>query len=164
MGLCTSRDASAVGDSPTGKLILADGSLREFDRPVLASSVLAGTSSDRWFVCDADEMEFDRSVSAVGADEWLRPGQIYFVLPKSTLKSPLQAEDLAKLAVKASAALTRSSAPQCGRSSVAPLVFEAEEPAKPAVVPIVSGRRRKSRSGFGSGGRKLASDLSAIPE
>ncbi|THU74964.1 hypothetical protein C4D60_Mb04t38940 [Musa balbisiana] len=141
MGACVSSEAVAVVEaSGTAKVILPDGGLREYTRPVTALRVL-GKDAARFFVCDADGMEFEGLVSAVGAHEELRPGQLYFVLPRKMLSRPLHAEELAALAVKASA--------------VAPLVFPAGTAGEE--------KGRRTRRGGGGGG-KFAPDLSVIPE
>ncbi|WOK99609.1 hypothetical protein Cni_G08321 [Canna indica] len=157
MGACTSCEAAAVvGAAATVKVVLPDGELQEYSRPVTAACALE-KDSRRFFLCDADEMEFDRLVTAVAADEELRPGQLYFVLPRSMLKHPLHADDLAALAVKASAALVG----RCGSGAVAPLVFPAAEVECGDRKGVEKGRRLRKGSGKG---RKFSPDLSAIPE
>ncbi|PUZ59883.1 hypothetical protein GQ55_4G079100 [Panicum hallii var. hallii] len=92
-------------------VVAADGSLREFAPaafPVSASDVLGAGSNaaaDGSFVCSSDALYFDADVPALGADELLRPGQIYFVLPAGMLGRPLSSADMAALAVRASDAL-----------------------------------------------------------
>ncbi|RLN13683.1 hypothetical protein C2845_PM09G18920 [Panicum miliaceum] len=94
-------------------VVAADGSLREFApaaSPVSASDVLVGAGGNaadaaRFFVCSSDALYFDADVPALGADELLRPGQIYFVLPAGMLGRPLSSADMAALAVRASDAL-----------------------------------------------------------
>ncbi|TKW22297.1 hypothetical protein SEVIR_4G220300v4 [Setaria viridis] len=89
-------------------VVAADGSLREFapaSSPVSASDVLNGAGSSNAFVCSSDALYFDADVPALGADELLRPGQIYFVLPAEMLGRPLSSADMAALAVRASDAL-----------------------------------------------------------
>ncbi|KAK1421998.1 hypothetical protein QVD17_24816 [Tagetes erecta] len=100
MGICGSSESSSVA---TAKLISQDGRLLEFSYPVKVSYVLQNNPCT--FICNADDMDFDNVVSAVGDDEELRLGQIYFALPLSMLRQRLQAEDMAALAVKASSAL-----------------------------------------------------------
>ncbi|KAG9440855.1 hypothetical protein H6P81_021020 [Aristolochia fimbriata] len=167
MGMCHSCDSTAVA---TAKLILQDGKLQEFSYPVKVSYVLQRNPS--CFICNSDEMDFDDFVSAIGGDEELQPGQLYFALPLSWLKHPLQAEEMAALAVKASSALRKRGSP-CGCRR------------KTAVVPAFSCRREDgARSGDGDGGnadvslegrrnggrgrkgsgRGFAAKLSAIPE
>ncbi|KAF8658456.1 hypothetical protein HU200_058908 [Digitaria exilis] len=101
-------------------VVAADGSLREFapaSSPVSASDVLAGDNAGKFFVCSSDALYFDADVPALGADELLRPGQIYFVLPTEMLGRPLSASDMAALAVRASDALAaRSSRAGSGRA------------------------------------------------
>jgi hypothetical protein len=77
--------------------------------------VLAGDNAGRFFVCSSDALYFDADVPALGRDELLRPGQIYFILPAAMLCWPLSAADMAALAVRASDALeARASRPRCG--------------------------------------------------
>jgi hypothetical protein len=97
-------------------VVAADGSLLEFapaSSPVSAADVLAAgggnnaadDGSRSFFVCSSDALYFDADVPALGADELLRPGQIYFVLPAEMLGRPLSSADMAALAVRASEAL-----------------------------------------------------------
>ncbi|KAF3336527.1 hypothetical protein FCM35_KLT19113 [Carex littledalei] len=51
---------------------------------------------------------FNSEVAAVGPDELLQPGQLYFMLPESMLGCILSSADMAALAVKASSALAPS--------------------------------------------------------
>ncbi|CAL5053842.1 unnamed protein product [Urochloa decumbens] len=92
-------------------VVAADGSLLEFapaSSPVSASDVLLlsnAAANDGSFLCSSDALYFDADVPALGADELLRPGQIYFVLPAAMLGRPLSSADMAALAVRASDAL-----------------------------------------------------------
>ncbi|KAF8687800.1 hypothetical protein HU200_042736 [Digitaria exilis] len=103
-------------------VVAADGSLREFapaSCPVSASDVLLagdGDNAGKFFVCSSDALYFDADVPALGADELLRPGQIYFVLPAAMVGRPLSAADMAALAVRASDALARASRAGSGRA------------------------------------------------
>ncbi|THU71588.1 hypothetical protein C4D60_Mb04t03040 [Musa balbisiana] len=67
MGICTSCDATTV----TVKLVLQDGTLQQFSRPVKASRILDKHPS--CFVCNADNMKFNDFVSPVDADSSLPP-------------------------------------------------------------------------------------------
>ncbi|KAM0039737.1 hypothetical protein Hdeb2414_s0012g00385731 [Helianthus debilis subsp. tardiflorus] len=100
MGICSSCESTSVA---TAKLISHDGRLHEFSYPVKVSYVLRSNPSS--FICNSDEMEFDDVVSAISDDEELQLGQLYFALPLSRLRRPLQPEEMAALAVKASSAL-----------------------------------------------------------
>ncbi|XP_073042435.1 uncharacterized protein [Primulina eburnea] len=164
MGVCSSCEATSV---VTAKLILYDGRLQEFPHPVKVSYVLQKNPS--CFICSSDEMDFDGVVSAVGDEEELQPGQLYFALPLSRLQRRLQADDMAALAVKASSALTKSG-DKCGhRRNV--LVF-AEENGGGVRSRKVSGmgdsgsKRRNVGGGRAAGRRsgKFSAQLSAIPE
>ncbi|KAK9067119.1 hypothetical protein SSX86_014444 [Deinandra increscens subsp. villosa] len=100
MGNCNSYESTAV---MTAKLISHDGSLQEFSYPVKVSYVLQKNPST--FICNSDEMEFDDVVSPISDDQELQLGQLYFALPLTRLRQPLLPEEMAALAVKASAAL-----------------------------------------------------------
>ncbi|XP_010906915.2 uncharacterized protein [Elaeis guineensis] len=124
MGICK-KTAAQVAATATVKVVLQDGKLEEFLRPVKAAHVLQENPMS--FVCNSDDMKFGGFVSAVGADEELHPGQLYFLLPLSVLRRPLHAEEMAALAVRASTALMSgaSSSCRCHKGSMAPLVFPA---------------------------------------
>ncbi|XP_052192213.1 uncharacterized protein LOC127801289 [Diospyros lotus] len=148
MGNCRSSDSEPVR---TAKLVIfPDGALQEFSSPVKVADVL------RWnpecFVCNSDEMEFEEPVSAVGVDEELQAGQLYFVLPLSWLAQPLQAADMAALAVRASQALTAGGGGQkCGcfcRRVDSLVVFEEKD--------AQSGRRLVAAGGRGAGGKPVS--------
>ncbi|KAI0503648.1 hypothetical protein KFK09_014583 [Dendrobium nobile] len=151
MGSCVSHEATAVAPVMTAKLILPDGELREFAWPVKASHAIQKETD--CFVCDADDMEFDGFVTAIPADEELRPGQIYFALPRSMLGQPMPAENLAALAVKASSALMKA-AP--GRKMA--LIFP--EMCSPATTVKATARKRRN----GGMGRCFETNLGSIPE
>lgn len=166
MGICSSCDSTSVA---TAKLISVDGRLQEFPYPVKVSYVLQ--KNPACFICNSDEMDFDDVVSAVSDDEELQPGQLYFALPLSRLKHPLQAEEMAALAVKASSALSKGSGNcsakcECRRNIV---VFSGENGLKPSRKVTgggnvaESGSRRRRCGGVGGRG-KCAARLSAIPE
>lgn len=104
MGICNSCESISVA---TAKLILQNGQLQEFSKPIKVSHALQMMNvSPMHFICDSDDMEFGGFFSAVDGDEVLQLGQLYFVLPLSWLKKPLRPEQMAALAVRASLALT----------------------------------------------------------
>ncbi|GAB2279703.1 hypothetical protein Dimus_014343 [Dionaea muscipula] len=103
MGICSSVESTSVA---TAKLILQDGRLQEFPYPVKVSYILQ--TDPTCFICNSDEMEFDDVVNAVREDEELQLGQLYFALPRSKLRRPLLPDEMAALAVKASAALMKT--------------------------------------------------------
>jgi hypothetical protein len=61
-------------------------------------------------VCSSDVLYFDAEVPALGADDLLRPGQIYFVLPAAMLGRLISTSDMAVRASEALAA--RASRPR----------------------------------------------------
>ncbi|KAM1400087.1 hypothetical protein FF1_027203 [Malus domestica] len=158
MGICSSSGSTQVA---TAKLILQDGNLQEFPYPVKVSYVLQ--KNPTCFICNSDEMDFDDVLQAVSDNEVLQPGQLYFALPLSWLKHPLQAEEMAALAVKASSALMKSGGEKCGcrRNSVSPLIFSGVE-VKDRRRVVASGGSRRRRDSGGNG--RFAAELSAIPE
>ncbi|TQD72815.1 hypothetical protein C1H46_041656 [Malus baccata] len=158
MGICSSSGSTQVA---TAKLILQDGNLQEYPYPVKVSYVLQ--KNPTCFICNSDEMDFDDVLQAVSDNEVLQPGQLYFALPLSWLKHPLQAEEMAALAVKASSALMKSGGERCGcrRNSVSPLIFSGVE-VKDRRRVVASGGSRRRRDSGGKG--RFAAELSAIPE
>lgn len=154
MGICSSCESSS--HVATAKLVLQDERLLEFSYPVRVSFVLA--SIPTYFICSADEMEFDEFVSSMNGDEELQPGQLYFALPVSWLKHPLQPEEMASLAVKASSALMKSGgAEKCGCHKK--LAFSVDNDGKSSrrVAAVNGGPRNGGR-------RKSSARLGAIPE
>ncbi|KAL3643823.1 hypothetical protein CASFOL_011755 [Castilleja foliolosa] len=145
MGICNSCDSTSVA---TAKLILADGKLLEYSYPVSVSYVLQ-KNIPACFICNADELDFDDVVSALGGDDVLYPGHLYFALPLSRMGRRLRAEEMAALAVRASSALKDHT-----------VVFSVDSVARPA--------RRKAAGGGESGRRRRRGEfkerLSGIPE
>lgn len=151
----------------TAKLILQDGRLEEFSHPVKVSYILQ--KNPTCFICNSDDMDFDDVVTAINDDEVLQPGQLYFALPLSRLKYPLQAEEMAALAVKASSAFMKHGAEKCGyrRKTVTPVVFSGEDFKSSRRVASVAGGydgglRRGRRSAGGR--RKFTAMLNSIQE
>jgi hypothetical protein len=161
MGACNSCEATAVAAAPgstaaEARVVLADGALRRFPGGTRASQAVkaaAGTAAS-WFLCSADGLELGGAVAAVGSEEALQPGQLYFVLPAAMRRRPLQAEEMAALAIRASAALVGD--------HDGPLVFP--EAAGGGGNGSRSGKAcRRSRRGS-SRGRDFVPDLGAIAE
>ncbi|XP_010243307.1 PREDICTED: uncharacterized protein LOC104587400 [Nelumbo nucifera] len=160
MGICSSYQSASVS---TAKLIHQDGQLQEFPYPVKVSYVLQ--MNPACFICNSDELGFDDFVSAIKDDEELQPGQLYFALPLNRLKYPLQREEMAALAVKASFALMKSSSADKCRYRlkwVVPTVFSGKREVK---------SMSEADSGGGPGmvvsrrrGGSFRSKLSSIPE
>ncbi|TVU40896.1 hypothetical protein EJB05_14379, partial [Eragrostis curvula] len=187
MGLCLSNggaasEASAPAPKATAMVLLPTGELREYPRPATAARVLEDCSAVEgakygWFLCDSDRMEFEGPVAAVGGAEELRAGRIYFVLPAEARRRVLRREEVAALAVKASAALARASAAnsasgtgrrRCG-AAVAPLVFSPPEEDEQETVDACKAvsearKRRRPAARPRRPNRRFAPDLTAIPE
>ncbi|CAL5082133.1 unnamed protein product [Urochloa decumbens] len=156
MGSCASR-SGAMSESAaessvhalTAMVVGLDGSMAQFAAPVTALEALAAiatagitafsSSLSPYFLCCSDEMDFDAPVRALAARDALRPGQLYFALPASMLQRPLSAQDMAALAIKASAAL-----------GTAPIVAAADVPSpdrSKAGAPSNKQRRRRQTTG-----------------
>jgi hypothetical protein len=171
MGACNSCEATAVaavtggaavGEATAARVVLADGDLQRFpggtraSQAVKAAAAAAG-GSGACFLCSADGLELGRAVAAVAGDEELQPGQLYFVLPAAMRRRALQAEEMAALAIRASAALAGD--------HDGPLVFPDSAAAcgGGAARGGVKGSRRRSRR-TPSLGRDFVPDLGAIAE
>lgn len=155
MGICISSDSTNVA---TAKLILTDGRLLEYSYPVKVAYILQKDPAS--FICNSDEMDFDDVVTAVDDDDELQLGQLYFALPLDRLNQPLQAEEMAALAVKASSALMKAGGggmEKCGspRTAISPVVVSGEEFRKAPRRSMKKGSGRRS---------KFTAKLSAIPE
>lgn len=163
MGACASCNAAAMtAMDGTTKVVLPDGGLLEYAHPATPGTVL-GKDAAGFFVCDADEMEIGGFVSAVNIGEELCLGQLYFVLPRSMLGYPLRAEDLAALAVKASAALV-DAARRRGSRAVAPLVFPVDITYRKRFEKENKEQLRRRSPRDGKRGPKFSPELVAIPE
>ncbi|CAN6910770.1 unnamed protein product [Brassica oleracea] len=154
MGICSSTESTQVA---TAKLILQDGRMMEFTKPVKVGYVLL--KNPMCFICNSDDMEFDEALSAISADEELQLGQIYFALPLRYLRQPLQAEEMAALAAKANSALMRSGGGggggSCRRRRVDPIVAGDKYRVRVASCDDTVGSgfgRRKGRNADGGGG------------
>ncbi|XP_078161035.1 uncharacterized protein LOC144556532 [Carex rostrata] len=99
---------SANQTKVTVTVITPEGSVKEFATPIFASDPLVTAGGENHFLCNSDMLYFNSEVAAVGPDELLQPGQLYFLLPKSMLGCILLSADMAALAVKASSALAPS--------------------------------------------------------
>ncbi|KAM0846976.1 hypothetical protein ACQ4PT_055319 [Festuca glaucescens] len=174
MGACNSCEATAVaavtggaavGEATVARVVLADGELQRFPGGTRASHALkaaaaaaAGGAGGACFMCSADGLELGGAVAAVAPDEELQPGQLYFVLPAVMRRRPLRAEEMAALAIRASAALAGDHDGQ--------LVFpDSVAGVGVGIAPRGGGKgsRRRSRR-TPSLGRDFVPDLGAIAE
>lgn len=163
MGACNSCESTAVAAAPRSttaeaRVVLADGALRRFPGGTRASQAVKASSASTaatgaWFLCSADGLELGGAVASVGPEEALQPGQLYFVLPAAMRRRPLQAEEMAALAIRASAALVGD--------HDGPLVFP--EAAVAAAGGGGGKACRRSRRGS-SRGKDFVTDLGAIAE
>ncbi|CAL5082134.1 unnamed protein product [Urochloa decumbens] len=162
MGSCVSfsrspAPAAESSSSPretaaTARVVNMDGSMAQFAAPATAREALLAlgdgsgraSSPPRRFLCSADELGFDAPARALAADEALRPGQLYFVLPAPMLRRPLSGDDMAALAVTAATAL----AAEAGLAAGA----------------VMSSQRRKKQAGGAAGkGRRRQSTARVAP-
>ncbi|TVU10065.1 hypothetical protein EJB05_43573, partial [Eragrostis curvula] len=113
MGSGASRSTTTEGfaRAVTAKVVDFDGSMAQFAAPVTAHEALLavaarrGAPSSSRFLCYSDELRFDSPARAMAAYEALQAGQLYFALTLPMLGRPLSGQDMAALAVKATAAL-----------------------------------------------------------
>lgn len=109
MGSCVSTDNAAgavVDEAPTSaNVITLAGALREYPSYFTAADVLADDDIPSCFVCNSDNLFYDEYIPELDAEEVLRPGQLYFVLPDVKRRYPLSRGDMRELVVKASSAL-----------------------------------------------------------
>jgi hypothetical protein len=149
--------APGYASAAEARVVLADSTLLRFPGGTRAAKATASGPAGAWFLCCADGLELGAAVAAVGGDEELQPGQLYFVLPAAMRRRPLQAEEMAALAVRASAALVGD--------HDGPLLFpEAAAGGGGGAVPRSGAKAcRRCRRGS-SRGRDLVTDLSAIAE
>ncbi|KAJ9135567.1 hypothetical protein P3X46_032737 [Hevea brasiliensis] len=174
MGICSSFGPSTVA---TAKLILEDGRLEEFRVPVRVSQILQRNPS--CFICNADDLDFDDHVSAINDDEKLELGQLYFELPVSWLDTPIKAQEMAALAVKASLAVKmvggRDGCCWFRLRSVDLVELNTKKPVEDSPLMTIGGRvgsgysgglvaRRRRGGGGGGRVRKFNNKLSAILE
>uniref|UniRef100_A0ACD5YET5 Uncharacterized protein n=1 Tax=Avena sativa TaxID=4498 RepID=A0ACD5YET5_AVESA len=105
MGSCVSR-SPPLPAVVTAKVVNLDGSMAQYATPVTVREALgdAANNNASAFLCSSDELRFDAPARALAAEEALRPGWLYFVLPVSMLRRPLSGQEMASLAVKASSA------------------------------------------------------------
>ncbi|PUZ37106.1 hypothetical protein GQ55_9G091300 [Panicum hallii var. hallii] len=167
MGACNSCEATAVAaapgsTAPEARVVLADGALRRFPGGTRASQAVKAAAGEgaapaaAWFLCSADGLELGGAAAGLGPEEALQPGQLYFVLPAAMQRRPLQAEEMAALAIRASAALVGD--------HDGPLVFPEAAAAGGGAAGARSGKAcRRSRRGS-SRGRDFVPDLGAIAE
>ncbi|KAG8368289.1 hypothetical protein BUALT_Bualt15G0029800 [Buddleja alternifolia] len=114
-------------------------------------------------------MEFDELVAAMGGDEVLQPGEVYFELPLRWRYHRLQVEDMAALAMKAGIAISSSgggggdeiiSCGCCGSRKIEPMNLMFSEKERPLLAVDGGG----GGGGGGSKGHKFVAKLSAIVE
>ncbi|KAG0463591.1 hypothetical protein HPP92_019142 [Vanilla planifolia] len=107
MGSCfsTTATSAAPADLPqTARVIDIDGKLVEYSASFSVADVL-GQNQSSCFLCNSDTLFYGRFIHALGREELLEPGRLYFVLPASMLQYRLTAADMAALALTASSAL-----------------------------------------------------------
>lgn len=105
----------------TANIITITGEFRQFVTPISVSQVLEQiqSSPSESFICNSDNLYYDENIPALNSDQELHSGEIYFVLPNSKLQYPLNASEMAALAIKASAAL---SSDKSRRSRISPVL------------------------------------------
>jgi PADRE domain len=167
MGACNSCESTAVAadtssrsSTPTAKVVLPDGTLQEYSWPIRASHVIQKASADHsaCFLSCSDDLEPGCHVSSIRADSELQLGQLYFLLPTSMLRRRLGSDEMAALAVRASAALV-------GHNK-GPLDFPSSDCSwsNEDTLRHVHAKRKGRSSRGSSRGKDFETELGAIPE
>eukprot|EP01018_Ginkgo_biloba_P032372 Gb_29302 [translate_table: standard] len=108
MGMCISSNAKYVS-SPTAKLILMDGSIRELAQPVKIQRILEETpGGNENFICSSDGLYVGQRISQLPPEQEIEVGQLYFLLPRRKLQFVLSDSDMASLLLKAHSAIKQS--------------------------------------------------------
>ncbi|XP_078435696.1 uncharacterized protein LOC144706576 [Wolffia australiana] len=92
--------------SGTTMVITAGGDLRQFAGAVRADVALCDDPCS--ILLHADDVQLDGFVTAVDGGEELRPGELYFAVPRSFVKRRLRGEEVRELVAKAGAALDKA--------------------------------------------------------
>ncbi|KAK1260079.1 hypothetical protein QJS04_geneDACA001432 [Acorus gramineus] len=150
MGSTFSSDAVKT-PPPTAKIVSLNGSLEEFSVPVEASKVLL---EGKDVLCSSDKLYYDEKATAMGPNEFLQLGQIYFLLPPEYRTRVLKATDMVALAMKASSALagaaTKKNRWGQREARIVPMVVAASESFNEVDFQVVSMEsRRRRRQGKG---------------
>ncbi|GLJ44731.1 hypothetical protein SUGI_0940570 [Cryptomeria japonica] len=107
MGSCMSsgctRDHEKPLNSLTSKLILMDGSIKEFSGPVKCHEMASKYSGH--FICGSGGLYTGQHISEVlHEDDELQLGELYFLLPNRKLEFVLTDSDMAAMLLKANGA------------------------------------------------------------
>ncbi|GLJ44725.1 hypothetical protein SUGI_0940460 [Cryptomeria japonica] len=107
MGSCMSsgcsRDHGKPLNSLTAKLILMDGSIKEFSEPVKCSEIVSKYSGH--FICGSGGLYTGQHITEVlHEDNELQLGELYFLLPNIKLEFVLTDSDMAAMLLKANGA------------------------------------------------------------
>lgn len=97
-------DRRPIPSSSSSKLVIdVDGKVQELKQPIQAKQLIS--QNPNCFLCSSESMFVGTLLPFVPDEEYLQPGQVYFLLPRSQAKQPLSLPDLCLLAIKASSAL-----------------------------------------------------------
>ncbi|GLJ44727.1 hypothetical protein SUGI_0940480 [Cryptomeria japonica] len=107
MGGCMSSGSSRGHEKPlnllTAKLILMDGSIKEFSEPVRCHEIVSKYSGH--FICASGGLYTGQHISEVlHEDDELQLGELYFLLPNRKLQFVLTDSDMAAMLLKANGA------------------------------------------------------------
>jgi hypothetical protein len=99
MGSCVSSNGTSSVPAATAKLILMDGSIKEFSEEVRSQEILQEYPGH--FICNSDGLYVGQNISQVlGDDDQLQTGQLYFLFPQRKLQFVLTVPDMASLLFK----------------------------------------------------------------
>ncbi|GAA0146035.1 hypothetical protein LIER_06078 [Lithospermum erythrorhizon] len=104
MGNAGSCAPSIISSHSAVKVLMSDGRLGIFSRPVTAAELMLANPGQ--FVCDSGHLKVGHRIPGLLADEELEPnGQLYYLLPIELLYSVLTSEEMSCFNEQASRAL-----------------------------------------------------------
>ncbi|XP_043696114.1 uncharacterized protein LOC122646597 [Telopea speciosissima] len=99
----TTSCAPTIISGGTVKVLLSDGRLEVYTRPIKAAELML--ENPRQFVCNSSDLKVGHRILGLGADEELERRRLYFILPMDLLYSVLTNEEMLSLSYKASRAM-----------------------------------------------------------
>ncbi|KDP27451.1 hypothetical protein JCGZ_19812 [Jatropha curcas] len=113
MGCCFSTKSSSKPNNNRIRVVHLNGYVEDFEYPISASEVTGKASKQ--FLCTPTQL-LSTGSNPLNPNTQLHPGQIYFLLPYSTLKSDCSPMDFAALVKKLSSIAKASHSNKCSTS------------------------------------------------
>ncbi|ERN00085.1 uncharacterized protein LOC18428129 [Amborella trichopoda] len=126
MGNYISCASTGVPSKNSGvKVVLSDGSIRRFDRPVKAAELML--EAPNHFLSNSKSVHLGRRFSPIPADEDLDMGEVYFMFPMRRANSMVSPADMAGMLMRADKAIKKTSG---GLKRVLPEIIQEEDYAR----------------------------------